>query len=171
LFRNILVCVDDSPQADEALAQAIDLADSQRSRLTILTAIIRPPCWLATPMTVAAVEPLGADLRAEAEAVLCRAVRRVPDRVPVTKILSEKPIRDALVAELGRCRYDLLVLGTHGRGALAAWLLRSLSRFAVRHCEVPVLVVRAEEPTAPAPAPGAGELSGTAAGTRPGFAV
>ena len=95
MFRNILVCVDDSPQADEALAQAIDLADCQHSRLTILTAIPRPPTWLATPMTAASVEPLGADLRAEAQKVLCQAVDRVPDCVPVTKILSEAPIRDA----------------------------------------------------------------------------
>jgi nucleotide-binding universal stress UspA family protein len=51
VFRNILVCVDDSPQAGEALAQAIDLADCQHSRLTILTAITQPPTWLATPMT------------------------------------------------------------------------------------------------------------------------
>jgi nucleotide-binding universal stress UspA family protein len=171
LFRNILVCVDDSPQADEALAQAIDLADCQRSRLTILTAIARPPSWLATPMTVASVEPLGADMRGEAEKVLCRAVRRVPNCIPVTKILSEEPIRDALASELRRCTYDLLVLGTHGRGALASSLLRSLSRYAVRHCEIPVLVVRAEEGTAPAAATEVEEIDETPPGTRPGFAV
>jgi nucleotide-binding universal stress UspA family protein len=171
VFRNILVCVDDSPQADEALRQAIDLADCQRSRLTILTAVPRPPSWLATPMTVASVDPLGADLRAEAEKVLGRAVDRVPGCVPVTKILSEEPIREALGTELRRCAYDLLVLGTHGRGALAASLLRSLSRYAVRHCEIPVLVVRAEEGTAPATAPEPDAAPEAAHGAHPGFAI
>lgn len=171
MFRNILVCVDDSPQADEALTQAIDLADCQHSRLTILTAIIRPPTWLATPMTAASVEPLGADLRAEAQKVLCRAVDRVPDCVPVTKILSEEPIRDALAAELRRGTYDLLVLGTHGRGFVAASLLRSLSRYAVRHCEVPVLVVRAEEGTEPGTAAEPVEAGETAPRRRAGLAL
>lgn len=171
MFRNILVCVDDSPQAEEALAQAIDLADCQHSRLTILTAIARPPTWLATPMTAASVEPLGADLRAEAQGVLCQAVDRVPDRVPVTKILSEEPIRDALAAELRRCTYDLLVLGTHGRGFVASSLLRSLSRYAVRHCEIPVLVVRAEEGAEVQTAPETGETGETAPQQRPGFAI
>ena len=171
MFRNILVCVDDSPQADEALAQAIDLADCQHSRLTILTAIVRPPNWLATPMTAASVEPLGADLRAEAQQVLCRAVDRVPDCVPVTKILSEEPIREALGAELRRGNYDLLVLGTHGRGFVAASLLRSLSRYAVRHCEIPVLVVRAEEGTAPAEAGESQPAGEAAAQTWPGLVI
>jgi nucleotide-binding universal stress UspA family protein len=171
VFRNILVCVDDSPQANEALAQAIDLADCQHSRLTILTAVTRAPTWLATPMTAASVEPLGADLRAEAQQVLCRAVDRVPDCVPVTKILSEEPIRDALGAELRRCTYDLLVLGTHGRGWVASSLLRSLSRYAMRRCEIPVLVVRAEEGDVPETSPETGDASETAAQRRPGFAV
>jgi nucleotide-binding universal stress UspA family protein len=171
LFRNILVCVDDSPQADEALAQAIDLADAQRSRLTILTAITRPPSWLASPLTAGSVEPLAADLRTDAEKVLCRAVRRVPESVPVTKILSEAPIRDALLAELRRCRYDLLVLGTHGRGALASSLLRSLSRYAVRRCEIPVLVVRAEEGAQPVTMSDPQAAGEAASPQQPGFAV
>lgn len=171
MFRNILVCVDDSPQADEALSQAIDLADCQHSRLTILTAITRPPTWLATPVTAASVEPLSADLRAEAQKVLCRAVDRVPDCVPVTKILSEEPIREALAGELRRGRYDLLVLGTHGRGFVAASLLRSLSRYAVRHCEIPVLVVRAEEGAEPVALDDPAEAGEAASPTRPGFAL
>ncbi len=171
MFRNILVCVDDSPQAGEALAQAIDLADCQHSRLTILTAVTRPPTWLATPMTAASVEPLGADLRAEAQKVLCEAVDRVPDCVPVTKILSEEPIRDALAAELRRCTYDLLVLGTHGRGFVASSLLRSLSRYAVRHCEIPVLVVRAEEGIEFETAAEPGDATEAAPQRRPGFAL
>ncbi len=153
MFRNILVCVDCSPQADEALAQAIDLADCQRSRLTILTAIVRPPSWLGNPMTAASIEPLAADLRAEAEATLRRAVDAVPDCIPVTTILSEDSIRDALVGELHRGAHDLLVVGTRGRGALGASLHGSVSAYALRHCEIPVLMVRGEQAPEAAPAP------------------
>jgi nucleotide-binding universal stress UspA family protein len=40
---NILVLVDGSPDAQEALSRAIDLAESEHSRLTVLTAIAPPP--------------------------------------------------------------------------------------------------------------------------------
>jgi nucleotide-binding universal stress UspA family protein len=43
MFLNILVLVDGSPDAQEALSQAIDLAGSERSRLTVLTAVAPPP--------------------------------------------------------------------------------------------------------------------------------
>jgi nucleotide-binding universal stress UspA family protein len=152
IFRNILVCVDGSPQSDEALTQAIDLADCQHSRLTILTAIDRPPAWATTPMTAASIEPMSTELAREARQALSRAVDRVPDCIPVTKILSEDPIRDALTSELHRGTYDLLVLGTRGPKALAASLHGSVSRYAVRRCQIPVLIVRGEEATASRPA-------------------
>jgi nucleotide-binding universal stress UspA family protein len=43
MFLNILVLVDGSPDAEEALSQAIDLAKSEHSWLTVLTAIAPPP--------------------------------------------------------------------------------------------------------------------------------
>jgi nucleotide-binding universal stress UspA family protein len=151
VFRNILVCVDGSPQSERALREAIDLADCQNSRLTILTAIVRPPAWANTPMTAAGVEPLAAELEREARQTLCRAVDRVPDCIPVTKILTEDPIRDALVEQIRSDRYDLVVLGTRGRHGVAASLRGSLSRYALHRCHVPVLVVRAEGEGEPVP--------------------
>jgi hypothetical protein len=49
--------------------------------------------------------------------------------------------------------------------------MRSLSRYAVRHCEIPVLVVRAEEGPEVEMTPEAGEASETASQRHPGFAV
>jgi nucleotide-binding universal stress UspA family protein len=151
VFRNILVCVDSSPQSERALAQAIDLAGCQNSRLTILTAIVKPPAWANTPYTASGMEPMARELEQEAKQTLCRAVDRVPADIPVTKILSEDPIRDALAEQMRTGRYDLVVLGTRGRGSLAASLRGSLSHYALHHCEVPVLIVRAEGECDPGP--------------------
>ena len=44
--------------------------------------------------------------------------------------------------------FDLVVLATHGRGGLRRWLLGSVAEYVLTHATVPVLVVR---PTMPAP--------------------
>lgn len=149
MFRNLLVCVDGSPHSDRALSEAIDLADRQNSRLTILTAVSRPPYWANTPMTAAGVEPISVELEQEAKQTLCAAVDRVPEHIPVTKILSADPIRDALISQIKSGRHDLVVLGTRGRGALSASLLGSVSHYALHHSEVPVLIVRGKGEGAP----------------------
>ncbi len=151
MFRNILVCVDQSPQSDVTLAQAIDLADCQHSRLTILTAVIQPPGWVNTSITAAGGAPRAPALARDARAPLERAVRRGPAGSPGPHILSEEPIREALTARLKNADHDLVVLGTHSRGALAASLHRSVSHFALRHCQIPVLTVRAEGEAEPEP--------------------
>jgi nucleotide-binding universal stress UspA family protein len=150
MFRNILVCVDGSVQADGALSEAIDLAECQNSRLTLLTAVSRPPYWANTPMT-AGLEPIGPQLQHEAEVTLRTAVDRVPASIPVTTILSEDPIRDALICQIHSGHYDLVVLGTRGRGALSAAVRGNVSHYALNHSNVPVLIVRSEGEDAPEP--------------------
>jgi nucleotide-binding universal stress UspA family protein len=145
MFHNILVSVDGSAHSDRALSEAIDLAGSQNARLTLLTAVSRPPYWANTPMTAADIEPLAVDLHTEAEKTLRAAVDRVPASISVTKILTEEPIRDALVDQIRTGTYDLVVMGSRGRGALSASLLGSVSHYALHHSEVPVLIVRAGE--------------------------
>ena len=145
MFRNILVCVDGSAHAERALSEAIDLAAAERSRLTILTAIPRPPYWACNPVTAAAVEPLAADLAADANAALEAAVDRVPASIPVTKILTPEPIREALMARIRSGEHDLVVMGSRGRGALTASILGSVSHYALNHSEVPVLIVHTED--------------------------
>src|SRR6202020_2254258 len=111
MFRNILVCVDGSSQADGALTEAMDLAECQNSRLTLMTAVSRPPYWANTPMT-AGRESIQPELQREAAATLRAAVDKVPGSIPVTTILSEDPIREALICQIHSGHSYLVVLGT-----------------------------------------------------------
>ncbi len=145
MFHNILVCVDGSVHADRALDEAIDLATAAHGRLTILTAIPRPPYWGASPLTAAAVEPLAQELRHEAETALATAVTKVPQTISVTTVLSEKPIREALMERLQEGCYDLVVMGSRGRGALSSSFLGSVSHYALNHSAVPVLIIHSPD--------------------------
>jgi nucleotide-binding universal stress UspA family protein len=141
MFRNILVSYDGCPHSEGALDEAIERALESRGRLTILTAVGQVPPWLYGPASAGAVGQLSADLLREAQDHLCAAVERVPKEIPVTKLLSREPIRTALAKELESGRYDVLVMGCRGRGAVTSQLLGSVSHFARNHSPIAVLVV------------------------------
>ena len=143
MFHNILVAVDGSPDADLALTEAIDLAESARARLTLFTAVSQLPAtaYLAGGEEVG---KLVEDARADAEAILRRARERVPDDLSVTTVLSEQPIRAGLLGEISSGVHDLVVMGSRGRGAIRAALLGSTSHYVLHHSPVPVLIVHAD---------------------------
>jgi nucleotide-binding universal stress UspA family protein len=144
MFHNILVAVDGSPDADQALIHAIDLAESEHARLTLMTAMSELPA--TTFLTAGGVTGmLVAETRTEAERVMRRARDRIPDDLPVTTLLTEEPIRLALMHQIKDGRHDLVVMGSRGRGAVRATLLGSVSHYVLHHSPVPVLIVHAAE--------------------------
>ena len=143
MFRDILVAVDGSTHADEALAQAIDLAESERTRLTLIAGVPGLPPAVYVGPSGPAFAVMQDDARSSAEAVLRRARDRVPDDLPVTTILTDEPIRPALIEQIERGGHDLIVMGSRGRGAIRAALLGSVSHYVLHHSSIPVLIVHA----------------------------
>jgi nucleotide-binding universal stress UspA family protein len=150
MFHNILVAFDGSPDAELALTEAIDLAESERTRLTLFTAVSQLP---ATAYLAAGKElgKLVEDAHADAETILRRARERVPDDLSVTAVLSEQPIRAALIGQITDGAHDLVVMGSRGRGAIRAALLGSTSHYVLHHSPVPVLIVHADRSKARIP--------------------
>jgi nucleotide-binding universal stress UspA family protein len=144
VFHSILVPVDGSSHADQALEHAIDLAESERTRLTLITAPAEIPA-AAYLSNDAAVGDLVQCARTAAEGILRRARDRVPADLPLTTILTEHPIRIAMVRQLADGGHDLVVMGSRGRGALRATLLGSVSHYVLHHSPVPVLIVHATD--------------------------
>lgn len=145
MFRSVLVAVDGSTHADEALAQAIDLAESEHTQLTLIAGVPRLPPAAYAGLSGAAFPVMQADARSSAEAVLRRARERVPHELPVTTILADDPIRPALIEQIKRGGHDLIAMGSRGRGAMRAALLGSVSHYVLNHSAVPVLIVHATE--------------------------
>jgi nucleotide-binding universal stress UspA family protein len=143
MFHNILVAVDGSPDAEQALIEAIDLAEGGHMPMTLITAVAQVP----VTAYVTAGEEVGRlveDAYANAEAILRRARERVPDDLPVTAVLTEQPIRAALIDRIAKGEHDLVVMGSRGRGAVRAALLGSVSHYVLHHSPVPVLIVHAD---------------------------
>jgi nucleotide-binding universal stress UspA family protein len=143
MFHNILVAVDGSPDADQALAQAIDLAEAEHTRLTLVTGVaeLPPTAYLmAGEQTGQLIE----NAHAQAEAILRQARDRVPADLPITTVLTERPIRCALLDQIKTGDHDLVVMGSRGRGAVRAALLGSVSHYVLHRSGVPVLIIHAD---------------------------
>ena len=143
MFHNILVAVDGSADADAALAHAIDLAESEHTRLTLMTAVggVPPAAYLIAGEGAGQLRETVYDQAREA---IQQARDRVPADLPVTTVLSEQPIRIALMRQIKEGQHDLVVMGSRGRGAVRAALLGSVSHYMLHHSPVPVLVIHAD---------------------------
>src|SRR5271169_5015109 len=79
MFQNLLVAIDGSPDADRALTQAIDLAESEHARLTIFSAVVTPPTAAYIGAGGAVAAAFAANAETETERILRETVERVPE--------------------------------------------------------------------------------------------
>jgi nucleotide-binding universal stress UspA family protein len=152
MFHSILAAVDGSADADQALLQAIDLAESQHARLTLFSAVAVPPAAAYIGASGAAATALLSNAESDAEATLRAAAERVPDGVSVSTVLSREPVRTALIDQIEAGAHDLVTMGSRGRGAVRSALLGSVSHYVLHHSPVPVLIVHADSAPMPEPA-------------------
>jgi len=144
VFRNILLAIDGSPDAERALSDAIDLAECANALLTIFSAVPSPPPFAYATPGAAALSDLHEKAREETEAIVRDALQRVPDSVGVRTVVTDDPVKPALIAQIDEGRHDLVVMGSRGRGAVRSALLGSVSHHVLHHAGVAVLIVQAD---------------------------
>jgi nucleotide-binding universal stress UspA family protein len=143
MFRRILVAFDGSEHAQSALAEATELAQANHAALTVMTVVPDDNLWLGAAVEVPVnLGGLDESVKREYTAMLERAVQSVPCELPVSKILKRGAVAMAILAELRHDPYDLVVMGSRGRGGLRSLLLGSVSHAVLHSSPVPVLVVR-----------------------------
>jgi universal stress protein A len=145
-IRTILVPVDFSPHAREAIAWAIDLA--RRYDATLLLAhVLQPVPWLAGSDGMAFT---SADLQATTRRELVDALEEMRRSVVASGVLADAQLLDGtpateIAALARRAEANLIVMGTHGRTGLPHALLGSVAEKVVRHAPCPVMTVRMAE--------------------------
>jgi nucleotide-binding universal stress UspA family protein len=100
-------------------------------------------------MASGAAAALGPALFKDAERVLRAAADRVPDDISVTTILTEHPIRPAILERIEEGHHDVVILGSRGRGTVRSAVLGSVSHHILHHSPVPVLIVHADDEPKP----------------------
>lgn len=139
--QNILVAVDFSDSAELALAQARKLAERPHTRLHI--------CHIATGEGLEAPVSLGMNIpddfpeAKEARAQLQHLRAQLGSSIDAQIHLRMGEPVAALLALIKELKPDMLVVGSHGKGALRRALVGSVSSAMVQRSPVPVLVVPA----------------------------
>lgn len=139
LFRNILVGIDDSPSSRRALEYAIGLARAGNAKLTLMTVAPSPSSYV----TLGGLSPetMGAQLDKWARQALEDAAQLVPDDVIAHKVQGSGQAGPAILKEVKRGQYDLIVLGSRGRGRAQEGLLGSVNGYLHFRAQVPLLTV------------------------------
>ena len=145
-LKNILVATDFSEPSAVALAYGRDLARSYGARLHVLHVIEDVMIRYSSEIGFALPE-LQADLekaaRRDLDALIAEDDRRTME--VVSTIETSVNIPGAIVAYARECDIDLIVTGTHGRGAVSHLLMGSVAERVVRSAPCPVLTVREHE--------------------------
>jgi nucleotide-binding universal stress UspA family protein len=149
-FNRLLVAVDGSASADLALTAA----RHGNSALTLICVApdaraeaARWPGAFAVPMTP------QEQFDAGAEKVLRAAVDRIPDDIPVERIVRRGAPGPQIVGQSTDGCYDGILLGARGLGRISS-LMGSVSQYVMSHADIPVFVAHAphEEPVPEPPA-------------------
>ena len=146
MFKRILVAVDGSQTADQALQEAIKLAQELQGQLRIVHAVdivnIYMGAELVDPTAISdAIIQSGQGILSKAEAVARQAQIPVETRLIVIDSLGHR-IPEMIAADAEAWPADLIVIGTHGRRGINRLLLGSVAEGVIRVATKQVLLIR-----------------------------
>lgn len=142
MFLDILVAVDGSEHAAQALRTAAQLAQEEHARLTVVTAVPSAPALAQMSAAGVALTEV-ADLLGEAGKHIRAQVDALPRDISVQSIVVRGQPVEVILERLREGHHDLLVMGSRGLGRMSSALLGSVSQAVLHEASVPVLVVRA----------------------------
>jgi nucleotide-binding universal stress UspA family protein len=144
MYKRILVPLDGSTLAEQALPHAVAQAERFEAELVLLqvleVVVGAPGIWQPT------VKQTEAKMKVLAQEYLERVAASVRERgVPVqTKTIEGRP--HTKIAEYAEAnQVDLIVMCARGQSGLSRWLMGSVADRVVRGADVPVLLVRARK--------------------------
>jgi len=147
-IKKILVATDGSKTSRKSVEYAVELAKQTGANLMLLS-VIDESFFISQSIPAMArptrlIEPIEDYLRQAAEAYLEEAERLCKkNEIQSKKVIKTGHPVEEIIKEAEKSKVDLVIMGSHGKSALKAAFLGSVT-FGVIHkdTKVPVLVVR-----------------------------
>jgi len=129
MYRTLLVPLDGSELAEQALPYVKEMAKGFHSDVTLLTV-----CSLGDPLKHVLVEYL--ERKADGLKV---------SNLKVTAVCIEGEPASSILDFAGKNKIELVVISTHGKGGIGRWPLGSIATKVVQRSHIPVFLVRSVE--------------------------
>jgi nucleotide-binding universal stress UspA family protein len=146
-IKRLLVPLDGSALARQALPQAVELAVLARAEMVLLNVVVPP---LATaPELMTSYERFDDVLPAIRERLMDElgdlATRLDQQQVTVTPVAAEGFVAETIVDEAAHRGVDLIVMATHGYSGVRRWALGSVADKVLHTTTAPLLLVHVQE--------------------------
>jgi nucleotide-binding universal stress UspA family protein len=146
VIHHILVALDFDPISEHALDYAIDLGERLGARVTVIH-VYSLPVLMALDGEYLPTPESASDKATLAQKNLDTALARYAGRkVQLSSVLRIGAAAEEVCAQAKELAADLVVVGTHGRGALGRALLGSVAQSVLHASPVPVLTIRGPRP-------------------------
>ena len=142
LFRKILVPFDGSIFSHHAFRVALDIAQKYKSKITIVSFIdTYSKGWFGEALAETDTIELVHQFRQKELSNLESLGKK--KGVPIKSHVIEKPsVAKPLVSFAKSNKFDLIVMGSHGRSGLEQFFLGSVSNSVIKRAPCPILVVK-----------------------------
>jgi nucleotide-binding universal stress UspA family protein len=147
MHKRILLPLDGSTMAEQALPHAVEQAERFRAELILLQAISP---WLAgsglSPLELGWVQDQAGEWARDYLASIATQVRT--RGIPVKVVIIRDPPHEAITQFAEANGVDLIVICSRGQSGPSRWLMGSVADRVVRGATSPVLLVRADHSAA-----------------------
>jgi nucleotide-binding universal stress UspA family protein len=145
-LKNILVATDFSEPSAVALNYGRDLARSYNARLHVLN-VVEDVMMRYSPEVGFAVPQMQKDFEDAAQRELAKLVTDDDRRTLAVQplVMTGVNVAETIISYAKDKAIDLIITGTHGRGAVKHFLMGSVAERVVRSAPCPVLTVRTNE--------------------------
>jgi nucleotide-binding universal stress UspA family protein len=141
-MRNILVAVDFSPITERVVKRASELARGLDCHVWLIHAAAPDPDFVgyeAGPVGVR--DQVAEELRHEHRELQAHADALRESGLEATALLVQGPTVEMILKEADRLDADLILIGSHGHGAVFRLLLGSISEGVLRRTKIPVMII------------------------------
>jgi nucleotide-binding universal stress UspA family protein len=146
MFRSILVPLDGSPASEHAVPWALSIAQ-QDGTAVHLARVHLPPAPIMVGSELASDVALDAAIRNVEFNYLEDLTKKLRSTttIPIRSALLEGAVVDSIEEHARTIQADLIVMTTHGRGALARFWLGSVADKVIRSSTIPTMLIRPNE--------------------------
>lgn len=142
MISKILVPVDGSSHADLAAEKAAEIAEKFNAKVTFYYVIFPPSRYMVVDIPPDFFQNLLDEMEKQGQDLLARYVEKYQGRVSVSSLIDFGHPADMICRRAEEDKYDMIVIGSRGLGAIKGYLLGSVSDRVSHHARVSVLIVK-----------------------------